>query len=502
MSVSLRFQSQSIAAAVAGVGVFADQLDHCGLDPVTLRQLNFEAKPEQICTLPGPDGPTLAIGLGDSTKVTVDGFRRAAAAFVKAARSHGDAVLTLADLAPADLADCAAQAVAEGLVLGSYEFLRHKSKPTAATLTDVTVVVADASQEAAQRGQTIAEATCWVRDRVNEPGGSLTPDRLAELASKLGKKAGFDVKVLKRGEIAALGMGGLLGVNRGSSNPPRFICATYKPKGKTRAKVALIGKGITFDSGGLSLKTAAGMMTMKCDMAGGAAVLGAVSAAAQLGLDIEVRGYVPATDNMTGPDATRPGDVLRLRNGKTIEVLNTDAEGRLILADALAYASEDHPDAMIDLATLTGACMVALGPRIAGVMGNDDAWLSEIESSAQRTGEQVWRLPLPPEYRKQFESPVADMKNIGTPYGGALTAGLILQEFVGEGIPWAHLDIAGPAFSESDEVDAPKGGSGFGVRLLVDLLRTFQAAERPEEPAAATPAAAAADASAVSDGDD
>ena len=299
---------------------------------------------------------------------------------------------------------------------------------------------------------------------------------LARAARRLGDAAGLDVTVHGRKSIRALGLGGLLGVNRGSTNAPRFIEARWRPAGDVRGTLALVGKGITFDSGGLSIKTSSGMMTMKSDMAGAAAVLAATAAAARLDLPVEVRAYVCATDNMTGPDAMRPGDVLRLRNGKTIEVLNTDAEGRLVLADALAVASEGRPDAMVDLATLTGACRVALGSRIAGLMGNHDAWAAQVEAAGRASGEQVWRLPLPAEYRKQFESPVADMKNIGSGEAGALVAGLILQEFVGEGIPWAHLDIAGPAFVDTEEGELVKGATGFGTRLLVDLIERF---ERP-----------------------
>ncbi|MCC6434135.1 MAG: leucyl aminopeptidase, partial [Acidimicrobiales bacterium] len=318
-----------------------------------------------------------------------------------------------------------------------------------------------------------AEAVAVARDLVNEPGGSLTPTRFARKASKAAKKHGFDAKVHKRGAIEELGMGGLLGVNRGSAQPPRFVELRYRPAGRSRGTVALIGKGITFDSGGLSLKTGAGMMTMKCDMAGAAAVLGAFIAISRLQPDVEVRGYLPMTDNMTGGDASRPGDVFTLRNGKTIEVLNTDAEGRLILADALAFAAEAEPDAMVDLATLTGACVTALGNKVAGLMGRNDGWLAQVEAAAEASGEQVWRLPMPPEYRKQYESSVADMKNIGSGSAGALVAGLILGEFVPESIPWAHLDIAGPAFTDGEDAELTKGGTGYGVRLLVELVERF-----------------------------
>jgi leucyl aminopeptidase len=289
----------------------------------------------------------------------------------------------------------------------------------------------------------------------------------------MAKSAGLTAKVWDEAAIKKAKLGGLLGVNRGSTNPPRLVELTYSPKGKATATLALVGKGITFDSGGLSIKSGQGMMTMKCDMGGGAAVAGVMSVLSGLGVKAKVRAFIPMTDNMTGGDATRPGDVLKIRNGKTIEVLNTDAEGRLVLADGLALASETKPDAIIDLATLTGACMVALGPKIAGLMGNNEDWIGQIESAAAATGERVWHLPLPDDYKKQFESAVADMKNIGTAHGGALTAGLILQEFVADGIPWAHVDIAGPAWSDVDDGETTKGGTGFGVRLLADLVTNF-----------------------------
>jgi len=243
---------------------------------------------------------------------------------------------------------------------------------------------------------------------------------------------------------------------------------TYSPPG-ARGTIAFVGKGVVFDSGGLSIKTGSGMETMKTDMAGAAAVIGAMSALADLGVRCKVVGYAPMVENMPSGDAIRPGDVLTFRNGKTAEVLNTDAEGRLILADALSLASEAKPDAIVDLATLTGACVVALGEKIAGLMGNDEAFVDEVSAASKRAGEQTWPLPLPKQYRKLIDSEIADMKNIGSGgYGGALTAGLFLEEFVA-GVPWVHLDIAGPARANADDGYARRGGTGFGVRTLVEL---------------------------------
>ena len=267
----------------------------------------------------------------------------------------------------------------------------------------------------------------------------------------------------------------------GSDQPPRLVKLTYTPPGKATGTVALVGKGITFDSGGLSLKTADGMETMKTDMSGAAAVIGTMSVLRQAGVKTKVVAYVPTTENMPGGRAIKPGDVLKIRNGKTVEVLNTDAEGRLILADGLSLAVEEKPDAIIDLATLTGACVVALGMKIAGLMGNDDAWIGQVRDAADRVGEPMWPLPLPQEYRKDLDSEIADLKNItGGRGGGALTAGLFLAEFAGD-VPWAHLDIAGPARAGSDDGYIGKGGTGFGVRTLVEVLSTF---EKPKAGAA------------------
>ncbi len=460
------------------VPVPAEGLADSGLDVDALGRLGFEAKADQVQSLaPAGDGPVLVVvGLGPSEGVTAAGVRRAAAVATRGSRRHAAVAIRL-DLVGDRLApEAAAQAATEGVLLGAYEYTDLKSVASTTKLAEVTVVSeGEGAAQGVERGVVVAEAVTWARDKINEPGGSLTPTALAKAAAKLGKAAGVAVTIHTRKAIRDLKLGGLLGVSRGSSQPPRLIEMRYTPEGTSRGTVALVGKGVTFDSGGLSLKTAGGMMTMKSDMGGAAAVIGAVAAAARLGLDVEVVGWVPATDNMTGPDATRPGDVLTMRNGKTVEVLNTDAEGRLILADALALASEAHPDAMIDLATLTGAARVALGSKIAGLIGNHDGWLSQVEAAGTATGEKVWRLPLPGEYRKSLDSNVADMRNIagGDVGAGALVAALMLAEFVDPEIPWAHLDIAGPSWSDGDDGELTRGGTGFGVRLLVDLIEGF-----------------------------
>jgi leucyl aminopeptidase len=370
----------------------------------------------------------------------------------------------------------AAQALAEGVSLGAYKFLRYKpnSEPTAFT----TLVIPGRKDSKVvagfERGAAVAGAVAWARDLVNEPAGALTPTALAEQAQRAAQKGDLDIEILDEIQIANEGLGGLLGVSLGSDQPPRLIKLTYNPPGRPTGSLVLVGKGITFDSGGLSLKPAEGMETMKTDMSGAAAVIGAMSVAREAGVTAKVTAFVPTTENMPGGRAIKPGDVLKIRNGKTVEVLNTDAEGRLILADGLSLAVELKPDAIIDLATLTGACMVALGIKVAGLMGNDDAWIEQVQAAAERAGESVWPLPLPSEYRKDLESEVADLKNItGNRYGGALTAGLFLQEFVAD-VPWTHLDIAGPSRAPSEDGYIAKGGTGFGVRILVELMTGFR----------------------------
>jgi leucyl aminopeptidase len=280
------------------------------------------------------------------------------------------------------------------------------------------------------------------------------------------------VEIWDKKKIQAMKLVGLLAVNRGSQEEPRFIIIRYRPVGRPKKKTALIGKGVTFDSGGLSLKPSKSMETMKLDMAGAAAIIGAMSVLPVLRLPIEVTGYIPSTDNLPSGSAQKPGDIIRYLNGKTVEVLNTDAEGRLILADALALAAREKPDCMVDLATLTGACMVALGTQVAGIFGNDRPLVDTLIRCGREAGEDLWELPLVKEYREDIKSSIADIKNVGSSHGGAITAALFLQEFVAQ-IPWAHLDIAGPAFTEKDILTCPKGGTGFGVLTLLNFLSSL-----------------------------
>ncbi|MCH2408085.1 MAG: leucyl aminopeptidase [Acidimicrobiales bacterium] len=471
-------------AAVVAYGIKSDELGNLPacFSSTELKKLGFKGELGQVQILPEGNKLIAAVGLGESTEISPTKLRTAAAALARAARRHASVATDLVSKSEIETTQ-AIQSVVEGMALSLYKF-DYKSSSTKNKEDEVLkkVVLAGSTSSAANsailKATAVVEGVVLARDLVNEPGGSLTPQVFARKATRMAKEKGLTAKVMDEAAIKKAGFGGLLGVNRGSDHPPRFVELTYRPKGKAKATLALVGKGITFDSGGLSIKPWQGMSEMKTDMGGAAAVIGAMSALSSLAPKIRVKGYLPMTDNMLGGDATRPGDVLKIRNGKTIEVINTDAEGRLILADALSLASEANPDAIVDLATLTGACVVALGSDIAGLMGKNDAFLNQVEKAAKDAGEKVWQLPLPDEYKDLYKSPIADMKNISAGgYGGALTAGLILSEFVPEGIPWAHLDIAGPARADKDNAENVEGGTGFGVRTLIKLIQSFEPPE-------------------------
>jgi leucyl aminopeptidase len=438
----------------------------------------FKGEPGEVLSLPaygrlGDTNTVLLVGLGKAADATAATFRKAGAAVVrKSGKADSVYAAVTAQATPAELA-----AFAEGALLASYSFTEHKSEPKPATLTRVVLAVRKPTPQltaALTRAKHRAAATVVVRDLANEPSLDKTPAWLAKRASALGKKAGLDVKVLEPAELAAGGFGGILGVGAGSERPPRLIRLDYKPAGKARAKVLLVGKGITFDTGGLSIKPNEGMAAMKTDMAGGAAVIATLQALPALGLPVRVMGLVPAAENMPSGSAIRPGDVLRHYGGKTVEVLNTDAEGRLVLADALAYGIEQlDPDYVVDLATLTGAIGIALGKRIAGLFANDEGLATALLSAADTAGERFWRMPLVEDYRRDLDSPVADLKNIGGKFGGgSITAALFLREFV-SGKRWAHLDIASSARSDNDEDEISKGATGFGVRTLLTWLESL-----------------------------
>lgn len=373
--------------------------------------------------------------------------------------------------------------VAEGLRLASYSFDRMKSAPRKAesSLQHVSLLVGDASAELHQallRGEAIAAATCYARDLVNLPAAVVTPTYLANEAKRIARAQHLRVRIMEPVGLRRAGMEALLAVAQGSAQPPRFIELVYDPRPATRPTrarrcIALAGKGITFDSGGLSIKPAEAMQSQKRDMAGGAAVLAVMSALRDLELPVVVHGYIAAAENMPGGRAIKPGDVVRAANGKTIEVLNTDAEGRLVLADALSYASAAHPDVLIDLATLTGAVRTALGSRYAGIMGTDAGVVQALITAARQSGENLWELPLAAEYRPDIDSQIADLKNIGDGSAGTIIGGLFLREFVGVA-PWAHIDFSSTATTEKAFACHPRGATGFGVRTMLRYLMALR----------------------------
>jgi leucyl aminopeptidase len=415
----------------------------------------------------------VVVGMGARGEAKAEAVRRAAAVAVRRARDLGARSVAIGLIGGRLPARVRAQALGEGALLGLYSFDRYRArKPEERRVETLTIAVPDPGDQAAARegvrlAELAAEATGFARDLINEPANHVTATALAEAAESIGRAGGLRAQIYDRAACAEMGMGAFLGVNQGSQEPPRFIHLAYAPKGRPRRRIVLIGKGITFDSGGLDLKPADAMERMKDDMSGAAAVLGVMKVIGRLAPPVEVHALVAATDNMPSGSAVKPGDILRVMNGKTIEVNNTDAEGRLTLADALAYAvKEIRPDEIVDIATLTGACSIALGPLCAGAMTNAPQLQTRVLRAAEAAGERVWPLPLIEEYREGLKSEVADMKNTGPRPGGAITAGLLLKEFAGE-TPWVHLDIAGAAFTDKDLPYAPKGGVGFGTRTLL-----------------------------------
>ncbi|MFQ6196268.1 leucyl aminopeptidase [Streptomyces sp. NPDC000405] len=435
--------------------------------------------------LPAPSGlkapVVLAVGLGElpgeDEGFAEEALRRAAGTAARALAGVKKAAFAL----PVEDAESVA-AIGEGAIMGAYSFTSYRGtdgkkeaakNDKSAPLAEAAILGAKprdkAFKAAVERAAAVAAEVNRARDLINIPSNDLFPKSFAAEAQTAAKEHGLKVEVLDEKALLKGGYGGIMGVGQGSANPPRLVRIAYTHP-KAEKTLALVGKGITYDSGGISLKPAGHNETMKCDMAGAAAVFAAVVAVAKLGLAVNVTGWLALAENMPSGTATRPGDVLKMYSGKTVEVLNTDAEGRLVLADALTRASEENPDAIVDVATLTGAMVLALGDRTFGVMANDDAFRAAIHEIAEEVGEQAWPMPLPAELRKSMDSSIADMANMGERMGGGLVAGLFLKEFVGEGITWAHLDIAGPAFHEKAPYGyIPKGGTGSAVRTLVRL---------------------------------
>jgi len=434
---------------------------------------SYQAKAGATLSIQSPRGDILLVGLGEDR--TAEAFRRAAAKGVGATSairaknvviSAGSGAGAKKQLAP----------LLEGYFLSAYRFDKYKSKDDKKYGGPVTLTIAGpglspgaASKAVVDRTTRIVEAVCMARDLINETSKIKTPNYLAKTAKRIAKEGGLRCEVWQGARLEKEKMHGILAVSAGSEEPGALIKLVYKPTKKARAKVALVGKGITFDSGGLSLKPSKSMEWMKQDMSGAAAVLGVMQAISAVAPAVEVHAFVAAAENMPGAKAQKPGDIIEYRNGTTAEVLNTDAEGRLVLADALCLATELEPDCIIDLATLTGACMVALGSRIAGILGNNQPLISALIRHGEDNGEALWELPLAKEYEADIRSMNADIQNIGAGYGGTITAALFLKRFVGD-TNWAHLDIAGPAFAEKPVPYAARGGTGFGIRTLLSYL--------------------------------
>ncbi|SMF32069.1 leucyl aminopeptidase [Streptomyces sp. Amel2xC10] len=456
-----------------------------------LETLGASGAEGEVTKLPAPAGfkapLVLAVGLGaepeKDASFDAEALRRAAGVAARTLTGSKKAAFALPLTDAGDVG-----AVAEGVVLGAYSFDAYKESAKDAKARNGKAPLAEAAllggkprdaahKAALARAVAVGEELNRARDLINMPPNDLDPAAFAALAQTAAKEHGIKVQVLDEKALAKGGYGGILGVGSGSSSAPRLVKLSYT-SGKADKHLAFVGKGITYDSGGISLKPAGHNETMKCDMSGAAAVFAAVVAAARLGLDVNVTGWLALAENMPSGSATRPGDVLRMYSGKTVEVLNTDAEGRLVLADALWAASQEKPDAIVDVATLTGAMMLALGSRTFGVMANDEAFRTAVFEAAEEVGEPAWPMPLPEHLRKGMDSSVADIANMGERMGGGLVAGLFLREFVGEGITWAHLDIAGPAFNEGGPFGyTPKGGTGTAVRTLVRLAELTAAGE-------------------------
>jgi leucyl aminopeptidase len=451
----------------------------------TAAALGATGKQDEITKLPTGGKLTapliVAVGLGIPGAASVAGaaadgtdgvpgaeaLRRAAGAALRALAPSKAASVALA-LPAGDAAQ--AEAVALGALLGRYTFTRYRAAENGSAPAVTLLSSAAGVAQAAARADVLAAAMSLTRDLVNTSPSHLYPETFADQAEQVAQAAGLEFEVLDEQALASGGYGGITGVGQGSSRPPRLVRLAYRHPDATKT-VVYVGKGITFDSGGLSLKPSAAMEAMKSDMSGAAAVLAALQAVAALRPAVNVVGYLPLAENMPGGNAQRPSDVITIFGGKTVEVLNTDAEGRLVMADAIARSEQDSPHLVIDVATLTGAQLVALGTRIAGVMANDDAARDGVVDAARRAGERVWPMPLPEELRKGLDSSVADIANVsGDRFGGMLVAGLFLKEFVPDGVRWAHVDIAGPAFHEGEPYGyTPKGGTGAAVRMLVQV---------------------------------
>jgi leucyl aminopeptidase len=465
---------------IVGYGVPEDGPvpDALGIDRAAMEGAGFAGKTGQTIVIPRSAEPSVvAVGIGGQDDRTVAGLRDAAAAFARAAGRFGRIGVDLG--AGFDLdAETAGRAITEGVLLARYSYDILKTDPKTVPVELLQIVAADSDADAARAGAgtaaVLAAAANTARDLANTPPGHLTATEFGNIAEQLGPDCGIEVEVFDKAALIELGTGGLLGVNAGSVEEPRMIVLRYRPENPT-GHLAMIGKGIMYDSGGISLKPSDPMhLSMKMDMAGAAAVFGAMTALRDLGCTTAVSAWLMCTDNMPSGSATGLSDVLTARNGKTVEVKNTDAEGRLVMMDGLSLAVEEAPDAIVDIATLTGAAMRALGPACAVVLGNNQPMIDRVLAAARDTDEQAWQFPLEHKYRSWLDSDIADLANLGGDNAGATTAALFLEEFVG-GIPWAHIDIAGTMQSDKDDSWRPKGATGYGTRLLAELAVGFRA---------------------------
>lgn len=475
---------------------FGHEIDHLLQGQISriLKREKFKGKAGESRLLDVPQGlhdkigahALLLAGLGTKEKFEPNVLRKAAACAVRTGKKLHASHISLEDFVFAGKEDATitpeirGQALAEGVVLGNYSFDLYKSKKKKEEKTviqNVDILTSHPTEidRGAKKGLITGEATNFARELINIPASDLTPRRMAEEARKIGRLSSLSVRILDKKQAERLGMGCFLAVAKGSTEPPYFIHLHYKPPKKPEKKIVLIGKGVTFDSGGLSLKPPQGMETMKDDMSGAAAIVSVMKALSALKPDVEVHGLAAMTENMPSGSANKPGDVARAMNGKTVEILNTDAEGRLTLADALCYAKKLKPDLIIDIATLTGACVIALGELCSGILGNDQDLINRLIESGRIAGEKIWQLPLIEEYKEELKSTVADLKNVGGRWGGTINGALFLQEFVDSDsdskTPWAHIDIAGPSWAEKDLGDCPRGGTGSMVRTLLQFLQ-------------------------------
>jgi leucyl aminopeptidase len=452
-----------------------------GLIGELLKSSDFAAKPSQISVVYTrgaiPAQRIALVGLGKKSEINLEKIRGAFSKVMQHLRSLNikEATTSLDWNILSAENNKVVEAVVEGAMLGLYQYTPYKTvgREEIKEVDQLNIIAGDKEfsliSAEVKKAQLTAQAVCFARDLISAPSNEMTPTIMAQKAREIARRKNVSCKLLDEGKMKEIGMNALLGVAAGSNEEAKFIILEYSGGKKKEAPVVLVGKGLTFDSGGISIKPAEKMDEMKTDMSGGAAVMGAIMAAADLGLPLNIVGLIPATENMPGGKAYKPGDILKSYSGKTIEVLNTDAEGRLILADALSYASKYNPAAIIDVATLTGACIVALGDDVIGMLGTDDQLKKEINKAAQVTGELVWELPLWENYHEQIKSDIADYKNTGGRAAGTITAAAFLSKFVGN-YPWVHLDIAGPAWTVKDKPYIPKGASGVTVRLLVEFL--------------------------------